>query len=286
MPADRGRALTELGLTPSEAAVYLFLVEQPGATGYKIAKAIKKPVANTYKVLESLHEKGAVLADEGEAKQYRAVPPEEFLGRLERQFMERRRRASRDLAGLKRPARDDRVYSLRSSEQVMERARLMLAACTHIALVDAFPGVLETLREDLAASLRRGVRVVVHTYRPLNMPGIMEVPEQRPDEVMSSLPGDHVSIVIDGREYLVAMLRRDGPGVFQAVWTQSVILAAQQHVGMNYEFMLAEVERKLRTGEPSAAELRGVLKPFDEYFFKNTPGREDLEALSGQRAGI
>lgn len=284
MPADRGRALTELGLTPSEAAVYLFLAEQPGATGYKIAKAIKKPVANTYKVLESLHEKGAVLADEGEAKQYRAVPAEEFLGRLERQFMERRRRASRDLAGLKRPARDDRVYSLRSSEQVMERARLMLAACTRFALIDAYPGLLDALREDLTAAQRRGVRVIAHTYRELGIAGVIEVPEQRSDEVLASLPGDHISIVIDGREYLVAVLRRDGPGVFQAVWTQSVILAAQQHVGMIYEFMLAEVERRLQAGDPSAAELRGTLKPFEEFFFRNTPGRDDLAALSGPRA--
>jgi sugar-specific transcriptional regulator TrmB len=275
---ERTKVLTELGLSEFEAAVYVFLAREPNATGYKIARAIRKPVANTYKVLQALESKGAVLVDEGESRQYRAVPPEEFLARLEREFLTRRREATAALAGLGGPVRDDRVYVLRSAQQVIERASLMLRAAVKVAFLDAFPAPMAALKAEVAKAAARGVDVVVHTYEPSGVAGVREVPEQRAQEILTSLPGDHLSLVIDAREYLVAMLTGNGDGVYQAVWTQSVILAGQQHIGMLYEYMLAEVELKLR-GDPSAAELRRVLDPYSKYFFRRTLGAADLAAL-------
>src|SRR5262245_46662348 len=94
-------ALQELGLSGSEAAVYAYLLQHSPATGYRVAQAIGKPVANTYKTISSLEEKGAVVIDEGEARACRAVPAEEFLARLDAQFRERRVRAARELTELK-----------------------------------------------------------------------------------------------------------------------------------------------------------------------------------------
>src|SRR5262244_1295461 len=79
-------ALTRLGFTALEAEVYTWLLGEPGATGYRIAQGIGKPVANTYKALESLQKKGAILVEEDESRLCRAVPPEELLTQLERGF--------------------------------------------------------------------------------------------------------------------------------------------------------------------------------------------------------
>src|SRR4051812_48967141 len=94
-------ALEELGLSGSEAAVYAYLVQHSPATGYRVAQAIGKPVANTYKTIASLEEKGAVLIDDGETRACRAVPAEEFLARLDSQFRDRRARAAREFTELK-----------------------------------------------------------------------------------------------------------------------------------------------------------------------------------------
>jgi hypothetical protein len=58
------RHLSTLGFTELEAAVYTFLVESSPATAYRVAQGIGRPVANTYKAVESLQQKGAVLVDE------------------------------------------------------------------------------------------------------------------------------------------------------------------------------------------------------------------------------
>ena len=50
-------ALRELGFTELESRIYIFLLEESPATGYRIAQAIEKPVANTYKAIELLYYK-------------------------------------------------------------------------------------------------------------------------------------------------------------------------------------------------------------------------------------
>jgi hypothetical protein len=49
---------------------------------------------------------------------------------------------------------DDRVYALRDSGQVIERARAMHARARQIVLGDIFPGTLDLVRDDLAPAPR------------------------------------------------------------------------------------------------------------------------------------
>src|SRR5215470_8119557 len=95
-------ALVALGFTAIEASAYAFLVQASPATGYGIARAIGKPVANTYQALQSLRQKGAVLVDGRGRRQWRAVPPGELLARLDTERAARVAEAGRALARLRR----------------------------------------------------------------------------------------------------------------------------------------------------------------------------------------
>ena len=120
-------ALSSLGFTELEAAVYASLVQASPATGYRVAQAINKPVANTYKAIESLQEKGAVITDETGNKLCRAVPPQEVLQQLESTFSRQKREAADALSRLRPAPGDDGVYALTSRSQVFERCRAMLS---------------------------------------------------------------------------------------------------------------------------------------------------------------
>jgi sugar-specific transcriptional regulator TrmB len=87
--------LTTLGFNELEAIAYAFLVENSPVTAYRVAQGIGKPVANTYKAVESLREKGAVLVDETGNKLCRAVPPAELLRKMERRFRSQQSKASK-----------------------------------------------------------------------------------------------------------------------------------------------------------------------------------------------
>ena len=65
MAKDAAKLLVEFGFTDLEAEIYLFLLGSSPTTGYRVAKGIRKPAANTYKALQTLATKGAILVEDG-----------------------------------------------------------------------------------------------------------------------------------------------------------------------------------------------------------------------------
>lgn len=269
------RALVDLGFTGLEAEVYTALAQHPPMTGYRVAQVLGKPAANVYKAIESLQAKGAVIVDEGASRVCHAVPAAELLGLLERGFRASRERAFAALAELESVPADDRVYQLRSREQVMERCRRMLERAERVALLDVFPAPLEELRPEAEAAAARGVTVGVKAYEPtaLREAEVFVHPEGR--GVIRRWPGQWVNVVVDGREHLLALLTRDGAGVHQAVWSESPYLSWVYHSAVAGELVLAEVERRIAEGA-SAEELRRTRERYRRIVAQDAPGFEQL----------
>ena len=275
MPVHSVPPLVSLGFTALEAEIYAWLLEEAPVTGYRIAQAIGKPAPNVYKAIETLEAKGGVMVDEGRSRLCRPVPPEELLNHLERRFRVHRKDAEQHLARLHRSQTDDRVYTLRSADQVLERARTMLSCVREVAIVDAFPGMVETLRADLEAAAARGVAVGVIAYAPVDLAGVETVVSPRGESVRARWSGDWINVVIDGSEHLVALL---GPAetVRQAVWSGSVYLSWVYHGALSSEFMLGAVERLLDSGA-SRAKLVARLAELQRFKALEAPGYRVLK---------
>jgi sugar-specific transcriptional regulator TrmB len=276
------RALVELGFTGLEAEVYTALAEHPPMTAYKVAQLIGKPAANVYKAVESLQGKGAVIVEDGASRVCHAVPAEEVLGLLERGFRESRERAAAALAELQNLTTDDRVYQLRSREQVMERCRRMLERAERVALLDAFPAPLEELRPEAEAAAARGVVVAAKAYEPVSLreAEVFVHPEGR--EVVGRWPGQWVNVVVDGREHLLALLTRDGRGVQQAVWSESTYLSWVYHSAVSRELIMADVERRIAEGATSK-ELQNSMARYRRIVASDAPGFDLLVRRFGGR---
>jgi HTH-type transcriptional regulator, sugar sensing transcriptional regulator len=275
------RALVDLGFTGLEAEVYTALARHPPMTGYRAAQLLGKPAANVYKAIESLQAKGAVIVDDGGSRVCHAVPAEELLGLLERGFRESRARAAAALAEIESVPADDRVYQLRSREQVLERCRRMLARAESVALLDAFPAPLEGLRAEAEAAAR-GVAVAVKAYEPVSLreAEVFVAPEGR--AVIARWPGQWVNVVIDGREHLLALLTRDGTGVHQAVWSESAYLSWVYHSAVAREIVMADVERRVAEGA-SSKELSRSLDRYRRIVASDAPGFALLARRFGGR---
>jgi len=283
--------LMELGLSASEAAAYAYLVRHSPATAYKVAKGIGKPVANTYKTIASLEEKGAVIVDNGESRLCTAVPPEEFLAQLDRRFRDQRSRAAQTLTAIQKAAKqnddeldsDSGVYRLHSRAQVMERARAMLSRASRCALADVFPNPLEELAADLDRAAARGIDVVVKPYVEPPLKRAVAIPIiQFEREIPQLWPGHHVNIVTDAREALLALLDQQGDGVIQAIYTASPYLAAIQHSGLQFELITTH----LRDGiykEANSEALRAIVRSYIRFSLSQMPGFKAL--LTGGMGG-
>jgi sugar-specific transcriptional regulator TrmB len=269
------RALVALGFTGLEAEVYTALAQHPPMTGYRVAQVLGKPAANVYKAIESLRAKGAVIVDDGANRVCHAVPSVELLGLLERGFRASRERAAAALAELQSAPADDRVYQLRSRDQVMERCRRMLERAERVALLDAFPGPLEELRTEAEAAAMRGVTVGVKAYEPTSMreAEVFVLPDGR--SVIGRWPGQWLNVVVDGREHLIALLTRDGLGVHQAVWSESAYISWVYHSALAGELILADVEKRVAEGA-SSTELRASVERYQRVVASDAPGFRQL----------
>jgi hypothetical protein len=252
--------LVELGFTEIEAAAYTFLVQHSPATGYRVAQGIGKAVANTYKALQSLRQKGAVIADETGRMHCRAVPPAELLNLLEERRRERLHDASRALASLQPAAGDEGVYRLRSRRQVLDRFRDMLGRATEVALIDVFPEPLATVREAIEAAAARGASVAAQVYEPVTLKGVEVVCRAQGFQVRRRWPGQWLNVVIDGSEHLIAFLGRDS---VEAVWSRSVYLSWIYHCGLAAEMISTRLVAAMDDGVTMATlkRLRRRLEP-------------------------
>jgi predicted transcriptional regulator len=265
--------LISLGFTALEAEVYSHLLQESPITGYRIAQALKKPAPNIYKSLQSLEAKGAIMVDDGQNRLCRPVPPDELLAHLERRFQATRSEAARRLSEVTGADGDDRVYQLRSRDQVMERCRAMLRRCEKIALVDGFPGPIQALRPDLARLATRAM-VAAKTYEPTKIPGVWIVEGVRSASTMERWPGAWITVVIDGAEQLIAFFSPDGE-VQQAIWSASVHLSWVYHGALASEIILGAVERKIAEGA-SVEELGRILHTLSPLHALQAPGYQRL----------
>ena len=247
--------LVSLGFTDLEAHVYTFLLQESPATGYRVAQALRKPAPNIYKAIESLEGKGALMiVAAGANRLCRPVPPGELLGHLERRFQRSRSDAARSLSELYRSSDDDRVYQLQSAEAVLERCRAMLDRAEDVALLDVFPGPVDTLRPDILECAKRGVLVALKAYAPVDLPGVKVVLDPRHAQTIERWPGDWLNLVVDGSEHLVAFFDPEG-GVHQAIWSGSPYLSWVYHCGVASEIALDGFELELEKAS-SLEELR------------------------------
>jgi hypothetical protein len=260
-----------------EAEVYAFLLAESPATGYRIAGGIGKPAANTYKAIESLASKGAVIVDEGQSRLCRAIPPDELLARLERTF-----RAQRDmaLAALTNPpdsSADDRVYQIKSPDQVLERCRRMIGGAREIVLADLFPDALAELAPELQDAAGRGLRVAVKAYLPAALDGVEISVQPDGESVLARWPGRWLNVVVDGAEYVLAFMSADGARVHQAVWSGSAYLSWVYHSAFGAELALASLARMIAEGA-DLPELAAWLTRHRKSMGPDAPGYRALVA--------
>jgi HTH-type transcriptional regulator, sugar sensing transcriptional regulator len=259
------RLFQEMGLTQLEAEIYVYLVQDSPATGYKISKGIGRSKTNTYKALASLQTKGAIYVDDGDARRCRAVPPDELLDQIARRFAGRRALAAEAVKQLAGAPSDNRVYALATVDQVYCRCRQMLRECREVGFVDTFPEPLAVLREEIEAAARRGVKLAVQVYEPADLSGVEVIINRSSADILRRWAVQWVSLFLDGEQHLIALLARGGEAVHQARWSASPILSWAYFSYADSDFLLSALAPLLETS-CSVEELRSVYRRWKERF--------------------
>ncbi len=234
--------LVEAGFNQLEASVYVALLKEPGATGYRVSQVVGKPVANTYKALDALVQKGAAIVDgSGRSRVYMAVPIGEYLERMKQDIEVRRVALEKELADMGGARVEQGLYRMTSAEQVYARARRMLAEAQSVALVDVWPKPLENLRPDLEKAAKRGVKVFIKAYAPVTVEGCELLAPPKETGHTKVWKGDWLILITDCHEFMLSLLEKSGPGVMEALWSSNDYLAVLTYNWILQEFTLTRL---------------------------------------------
>lgn len=283
-PAGFVRQLIDLGLTDLEARAYAALVAHGGMTAYQLAQRIGKPTANVYKAVRSLAAKGAAATQRGRRRVLVAIPPDEFLGRLRRRHAELIEGAARSLRELRAAPDQPHLYALEDVESTLERARAMLTGATAIAVVDAFPLALESLRGDIERASARGVKVFVQAYEKVRLRAASLVIARDAEQVVAHWASEQLNVVTDGRQVLLALCTRDLDAVIQAYWSDSLYLACMTHAGLLREHAFHQMGALLDRRTITSARLRAVIRSNPTFHTMANPGQRELAGLVRSRS--
>lgn len=241
MPADLS-ILTNLGLTPLEAEVYLFLTSEPAATGYRIAQAIGKPAGNVYKALEGLEAAHAILtADQDGTQIARAVPIEELVSRLRKRFEANCTKAVRVCAVEREEEPDHAVYRLTDRDQAIERALAMIACATEFVIVNATPSLIPDIATAMTDAARSGAAVAIKAFEPVKVEGVDVILDPRGSSALLNAPGEWLQVTTDGKDVLCALTDRNTGTLLEGFWTRNPLLAWTFYSGMSSDVLLAGV---------------------------------------------
>ncbi len=273
--------LQTLGLNRLESDVYIFLLQagEP-VTAYKIGTRLGRPTANVYKAIDTLSRKGAVIVDEGSTRLCRPIPPEEFMGHLRSDWLEKTRVAENALSRVRTIFPDQGVYHLQSVSLVFEKCRQMLANCRKIAVVDAFPKTLAAIQPEIEAAAARGVQVYLQTYVPCEIPEVKIVFPPNADEVLRHWHSQQLNVTVDAKEVMLALLHHNLADVHQAVWTSSLYLACMYQGGLLREHCFHVMAN--RKDDPDfPADMKYLLETQPFYHTTDIPGQQELFDLCG-----
>jgi predicted DNA-binding transcriptional regulator len=257
MQSDHDRNLIDtlrrLGFSDLEALIYLDLLRHPSSTGYRIGRSISKPHANVYQSLVALEQKGAVLFEEGETRIYSAVTPAELIDHLRVRYERECAAAEHELKALEvTPVEEDRFFRLTSRDQVYARARAMLRAAEETVLVELFPSCSKELKEDLEQAVERGriVAGIVMDEEHL-VEGSRIIVSKMAPQTLRLWPGDQLTLVIDAREFLLALFDRETGQVKRAVSVSSPYVATLFNNGIVADVIMHNLHSHEEIGSPN-----------------------------------
>jgi HTH-type transcriptional regulator, sugar sensing transcriptional regulator len=167
IPDDLVTDLRRLGFTEYEGRIYIALLRQGApSTAYELSKNTGVPRPNAYNALESLAQRGAVLAVSETPARYAPAQPEALLGSIARQTSAICEDVSARLSKLAAPADDQLVWTLTGDRAIHEKIDGLIENAREMLMIKAPDDILARHVESLRAAGERGLEMLIVVFGP------------------------------------------------------------------------------------------------------------------------
>lgn len=167
VPSDILAGLKRLGFTDYESRIYIQLLRQnTPSTAYEVSKNAAVPRPNTYNALESLAQRGAVLAVSENPSRYVAARPQELFETIARQTGTLCSDIGARLAEMAQPVDDQHVWTLAGELDVHDKIDALIRDCAETLMIKAHDDILRRHKPALSKAGKRGVEMLIIVFGP------------------------------------------------------------------------------------------------------------------------
>jgi sugar-specific transcriptional regulator TrmB len=278
-------ALSGLGFSRYESRAYAGLLAAHGQTAYALSKSTGIPTPKIYEALQKLVERGAAVLTDDSPQRFAAVPLEEILGNLERQFRDQVadvRQSAEELAAEGGDGGDYAVpvRSVAGRDRVLAEATARISRATRKIYLSAWATELQQLSGAIRAAEARGVTIIALTFGRTRFElgdGRVFRHDSTSKAVYVNHQHRHLALVADSEHALWA-LAPDGKD-----WT-ALVLEDNRMVGLVRTFIRHDiyVQRIYAELGPEMKSVFGAgLEFLTDLLAVPDPGRDELGYSSG-----
>lgn len=226
--------LKSLGFSQYEISCYVALAANHPLNGSQLSRISGIARSRVYDVLRNLTRRGLVL-EAGDGL-YVPLPPEELLKRLQREFSANLEALKQQLEGSTQNAAYEYIWMIRGYDQVMAKAREMIALARQEIYVRLFPDSAQRLNDELKAAEARnvGIRYIAMG----NMPQLFDIQVQHPDseDLIHTIGGRSFDIIADKREALVGIFEQGREAQSPINWTRNRWFVIANRDSLRHDF--------------------------------------------------
>jgi HTH-type transcriptional regulator, sugar sensing transcriptional regulator len=239
--------LKQLGFSQYEITCYLTLAANHPLNGSQLSRISGVARSRVYDVLRNLIRKGFVLAvDEN---QYVPLPPEELYKRLTLQFNQGLRALKDQLTDTSLAAAYEYIWTIRGYEQVIAKAKEMIAKARQEIYVRLFPQASHRLVPALESAQARGVGIRYIAMGP--MPPLFEIQVTHPNgPYLSERIGGHsFDVIVDKSEALVGIFEKEREDHAPITWTRNRWFVIANRDSLRHDVYHCLLDQLLERGE-------------------------------------
>ena len=188
--------LTNFNLTKQEATLYVLLLKSGQLTGYEAAKQTGISRSNTYTALAGLVDKGAAyILEEGKVTRYTPVAPEEFCTNKIDRLVEIKKELLSQLPVLQSDA--EGYITIKGEREIINKLKNTVRQAKARIYASANARVLEVLKPELEAALKKGLKVVIISDKSFALDGAVCYGTVKQNEQIRLIADSHTVLTGD-----------------------------------------------------------------------------------------
>lgn len=227
--------LNKIGLTDTEAKVYLTLSQNGSLTGYEASKIANVPRSKIYNTLQSLIDKGFALYTQYESNnKYAAVPMSEVSNKIKMEMSNNLGQLEESFSIFPLRTNMDNIWHIKNYDNIFEKCRNIIKNSTKEILIQIWYEDLNNILEEIVKFQKKSNNIAVVIF---GAPKDMEIPELKNlyfhgmgEEKKKEMGGRWITLVSDSKEVVFGQII--SKSIAEVIWTESkpMVMLASEYV--------------------------------------------------------